>query len=138
MPDTLTRPRPAQLLACLLALVLLAACDPFDVGHDTVRIEVDTDDGSAVRLITSHQFRVGLNEENVEIFDLITADTAWVTVPYGEDFDLGSSGRFYARAAEAENPAAVVTMRALVDGDETFFQESVLTGEGTQFYYRTY
>ncbi len=119
-----------------IAALLLPACNPLDLGHDTVTLEVDSEDGSAVRLITSYDFTVYFEQAGQEQFLLHEADTTWVDTPFTGDYDLSDTGRFYARAIEAENPETSVSMRALVDGDEVFFRDVVLTGDGTQFYYR--
>lgn len=122
------------ILGVLLAPI--AACGITDPGHDTVSLEVDSDDGSAVRLITSYDFVVALDEDGLEIFYLNEADTTWVEPVFRHDYDLNATGRFYARAVEAEDTLAVVSLRALVDGDESFYRQSVLTGNGIQYYYR--
>lgn len=123
----------------LVAIALLAAtagCGITDLGHDAVTVEIDSSDGSAVRVITSYDFVIGYDEDGREVFYLGDADTTWVEPFFSQDYDLNQTGRFYVRAAEAEDSAAVVSLRALVDGDETFFRETVLSGEGIQFYYR--
>jgi hypothetical protein len=131
-----TRIRRALLAAA--ALAALGACDLFDVGKDTLTLEVGSDGNSPVRLITSFEFVVYVDEEGQFRFILDSADTAWVQVPYTEDFDLNETGRFYARAAEAEDSTAAVSVRVLVDGEETFFEETVLVGEGTRYYFILY
>ncbi len=130
----LTR-RPGS-LAVVTAALLLAACNPLDLGHNTVTLEVDSEDGSAVRLITSYDFSIYYEQTGQEQFVLSDADTTWVDTPFSHDYELSRTGRFYARAMEAENPQASVSLRALVDGNEIFFRDVVLTGDGTQFYYR--
>jgi hypothetical protein len=130
------RIRHGLILILGVLLAPIAACGITDPGHDTLSLEVDSNDGSAIRLITSYDFVVGLDEDGLEIFFLNEADTTWVEPVFRHDYDLNATGRFYARAVEAEDTMAVVSFRALVDGDESFYRESVLTGNGIQYYYR--
>jgi hypothetical protein len=139
---TTPTPRPGAKAAVRLAALVvaslvagLAACDILGVGSDTATLEIDSSDGSAVLVITSLDFRVIVDRSGRETFDLEDADTAWVEPFYKQDYDLNETGRFYARAAEAEDTTAVVSMRVLIDGDESFAREAILTGKGSQYYF---
>jgi hypothetical protein len=135
------RPVGASLLL-LAAGGLLTACDILSPREQVVRLEIEASDGSQVQLITTFDFSVGINQDGHEVFILRDADTTWVDTPYAEDYTIEETasgiGGFYGRAAASENPDAVVTMRAAVNGDQAYQDSKMLTGEGLQFYYRVY
>lgn len=126
-----------------VATVLAGGCDFFsDPPDNIVELEVESSDGSQVLLITSQLFTVATDQDGLQMFNLHEADTTWVATPHQGTFRVAASGAgiggFYAQAAASENPDATVSMRVVIDGDEAYFDEKVLTGEGLQFYYRRY
>lgn len=125
----------AGLALVAMLLLGLAACGLLEPDGNTATLEIDTSDGSSVRVITALDFRVAVDQDGRETFDLRDADTTWVEPLYRRSFDIAETGRFYARAVEAEDSTAVVSMRVLIDGDQSFFREAILTGRGTQYYY---
>lgn len=123
-------------LLALFAGSALAGCDPVSPERpETVTIQIDSDPSTSVRLITSDDFTVAQDAGGAPLFQLEEADTTWVDVPYSQRFDLQASGLFYARAAEADDPEAMIAMRAVVDGAEVYSHQGVLEGEGPQYYY---
>lgn len=126
---------PGRLAAIIAVAVAASACDPFSPGHDTATIEIGSTPATAVQVITSTDYAIGFDEDGVQIFHLFESDTTWVQTPFVGEYDLQATGLFYIRAAAAENPDAVVSLRARVDGREQFFHEGVLEGAGIQFYY---
>lgn len=137
------RPCRSAAIVAGLAAVVAGGCDFFtDPPDNIVELEVDSSDGSQVLLITSQNFTVGTNQDGLQLFNLHDADTAWVATPHQGTFRVAASGAgiggFYAQAASSENPDATVSMRVVIDGDEAYFDEKVLSGEGLQFYYRRY
>ena len=121
-----------------IAALVVGCLDPIGPKHDTLTVELDSSDGSQVRLITSNDFSRALDADQQEVFLLRDADTVWVDVPFEQDYDLNETGRFYVRAAELTNPEATVTMRVRLDGEVTFQRvDSPLTGTGLQFFYTT-
>jgi hypothetical protein len=120
----------------LLAGLVLSGCRLFTTpGHDTARIEIESATSSSVRLITASEFIVSIDDEGREVFHLFEADTAWVQLPFSAEYDLRPTNMFYARAAEADDPSDIVSLRAFVDGTERFFHQAALVGAGIQFYY---
>ena len=125
---------PALPIALATTLVVMG-CDSVGPAPRTLTLQVESVGDSPVRLITSSDFTVQRTPAGEPEFDFDQADTTWVDSPFADDFDLRATGMFYARAAEVEEPDAVVTMRALLDGTETYFHEGVLTGPGPQYYF---
>jgi hypothetical protein len=128
-------PPAARLIVVAALAVAASACDTFSPGHDTATIEIRSNPATTITVITSNEFAIGFDEDGVQIFHLFQADTTFVQTPFTGDYDLQETRMFYVRAAAAENPAAVVSLRARVDGREQFFHEAVLEGAGIQFYY---
>lgn len=122
----------------------LAGCDLLipDPEQNTVTVEIDASEGSQVLHIVSQDFTVAVDQDGQEFFNLLESDTTWVTTPFEgsyvvEPSDAGIGG-FYSQAAASENPEATVSMRVLVDGEESYYDETVLTGDGLRFYFRRY
>jgi hypothetical protein len=133
-------PIPARTLrAALIALLAaggLAGCDFFtEPGNDTATVEIESDRPTSIRLITSNNFVVTLDDEGHHVFHLFQGDTTWVQLPFTRDYDLRATAMFYVRAAESEDSAAIVSLRALVDGHQRFTHTAALEGAGIQFYY---
>jgi hypothetical protein len=125
----------AAIIALALSLAL-AGCRLFTTpGHDTLRVELESDVATSVRFISSDNFVVGVDQDGLATFHLFQADTAWVQLPFAAEYDLRETGMVYVRAAEAEDGDAVITLRAFVDGDQSFSHSSTLTGTGLQYYY---
>lgn len=125
----------AAVLTLALSLAL-SGCRLFTTpGHDTLRVELESDVSTSVRFITSDNFVVGVDPDGLATFHLFQADTAWVQLPFAAEYDLRETGMFYVRAAEAEDGDAVITLRTFVDGDQSFSHSSTLTGQGLQYYY---
>jgi hypothetical protein len=128
-------PVAARLIVAAAVAVGAVACDTFSPGHDTATIEIQSNPATTITVITSNDYAIGFDEDGVQIFHLFQADTTFVQTPFTREYDLQATGMFYVRAAESENPAPVVSLRARVDGRERFFHEAVLEGAGIQFYY---
>jgi hypothetical protein len=129
------RARRAAMLALVIALAL-PGCRLFtSPGHDTLSVELGSNVATSVRFITSNNFVVGLDQDGSTTFHLFQADTTWVQTPFTADYDLRATGMFYVRAAESENPDAVITLRAFVDGTQSFSHSAPITGMGLQYYY---
>jgi hypothetical protein len=133
-------PVPARILpTTLIALAAtfgLGGCDFFtEPGSDTATVEIESDRPTSIRIITSNNFAVGLDDEANHVFHLFQGDTTWVQLPFRQDFDLRATAMFYVRAAESEDADAVISLRALIDGQQRFTHTAVLEGAGIQFYY---
>jgi hypothetical protein len=125
--------------ATALALVLgiaLAGCRFFtEPGHDTLTLELDADTPTTVRTITSNNFVFTFDQDGNEVFHLFQSDSAWVELPHRAEFDLRQAGMYYIRVAEAEDPDAVVHMRVLLDGRQSYEIAAPIEGVGLQYYY---
>jgi hypothetical protein len=130
------RVRPSVGLALAAAVLVLAGCRIFtSPGHDTLTLQLDADVSTSVRVITSNSFSIMLEEDGSESFLLLQADTAWVQVPFTQDYDLRQRARLYVRVAEAEQPDALITMRILLDGRSSYTDTNTIQGVGIQYYY---
>lgn len=120
----------------LAVALALAGCRLFtSPGHDTLSVELDSNVPTSVRFITSNNFVVGVDQDGISTFHLFQADTAWVQTPFTADYDLRETGMFYVRAAESEDPDAIISLRAHIDGNESFSHSATITGMGLQYYY---
>jgi hypothetical protein len=120
----------------LVALALTGCRLLTSPGHDTLTIEIESDVPTSVRYITSDDFAVAIDLDGIQVFHLNTADTTWIELPFHADYDLRTTGMYYVRVAESEDPAAVISFRALVDGQSSWAHSATIEGIGMQYYYR--
>lgn len=126
-----------HLAALALVALALSGCRLFtSPGHDTLTVEVESDVPTSVLFIASDNFLVGFDQDGVQHFQLVRADTAWIELPFTADYDLRATGMYYVRVAASEDPDAEISLRALVDGQESWASTSTIEGIGMQYYYR--
>ena len=133
---------PLLRIAAATALIATAGCDllAIDSDHTEVIVEIDSGDGSQVLIITSQLFTVWIDENGREDVTLHQVDSIWVTPFFQGTYDVNAAEEdvtgFFVRAAEAQNPETPVSMRVLVDGEESYSDTKVLTGSGLRFYFQ--
>lgn len=121
----------------LLSLLPLLGCDIFDEGNpEKVRVVMSGAEGSSVRLITSADFTVLLDEDGESrSLEINSADTTAVTSPFRRTYPLGSELRFYMKVESEQPLTEPLTVRAFVDDDERFFRTSLLGDDFIEFTY---
>lgn len=115
-PATVQR-RTARAIASAALAATVSACSLFDFPDpETARLRLEGTRGARVRIVTSTDFDVvGTVDGPPRLQGLITADTAWVTMPFEERHDIRQRGRFYVRAFDVDSAAPVVNMQVFIN-----------------------
>lgn len=115
------------LIAPVLLPLTLAGCDWFRPGGppEEALVEVSSEDVDSATLVVSRRFSVGdpgcTGEQGCdEPFQLLSADTNVVGLPYGETIKFTSTQRLLVQSYPLGEDTARLGMRVVIDGDEKY------------------
>ncbi len=134
-----SRPPSIRLTAALAALIVIGSsgCD-FMLGTDrpeSARVVLDGTVPNGIDVVTSQEFFRGFSEDGSgSELAFLQADTASVTLPFDETYQLGASGWFAVRVLPPEGDTARVHLRVIVDGSERFNETATLAGQYIQYF----
>ena len=124
--------------AALAAACLLAGCDEFLTPDtpDEVRVLLDGVAARNVRLVTSHDFRVGPagGDPGSEVL-FVSSDTVLVALPFDRAYRLAPTNIFAVRVQASDADSGDVRLRVHLDGREVWSERSDLVADRLlQFY----
>lgn len=115
------------LIAAVFVPPSLAGCDWFRPGGppEEALVEVSSEDVDSATLVVSQRFSVGADpgcaqEPDCEAFQLLSADTNVVDLPYRETIKFTSTQRILVQSYPLGEDTARLGMRVVVDGDEKY------------------
>lgn len=123
------------------ALIAVAGCDSL-LGTDQAafaaeaRVLLDGTSPVPILLVTSTNFRAGIDDETGEVVtDLIAADTVVLTtIDVDETYDIFGADRFLVRVANPdENETATIHLRVLLDGREVYNQHATMRDASLEY-----
>lgn len=122
----------ATLLTVVLTLAMLvgSGCDWNTLDRpETVRLRIEGVDGATVDLVATAQFLpsavdgVEQDDDPLNDYVLLSADTVTVTVPFAREYDIRRDQRFLARVYRSDVDDGLV-VRAFLD-DRSIFNRTV-------------
>jgi hypothetical protein len=123
-------------LILLAGLAGLGACDWFeDQRPEEVTVLVTGDAGVTVEVITSKKLVAARTETGETRVQLLEADTAMVTIPWSETYNIAGDYRFFLQVANPDSPDPVVNAEVLLDGESRYDQGGILREVPFRFLY---
>jgi hypothetical protein len=114
------RPWQFSLRSCLLVALAAGGCAWFeDPSPAVVSVTLDGQADSFV-IITSTDFFTTTNEAGDMRVQVLSSDTAVISFPFEQSWDIEDVGRFLLLGMPADSGAVTVRLRVLLDGDEDY------------------
>ena len=114
----------------------LVGCDWFeDQRPEEVTVLVTGDDGVTVEVITSMKLVAARTETGETRVQLIEADTALVTIPWSQKYNIAGDYRFFLQVSNAGAADPVVNAEVLLDGKPRYNQGGILREVPLRFLY---
>lgn len=134
---TAPRPKVSRIGALLLPLLYTLGCGILDEGDpENARVVMEGAQGISVQLVTTNDFVVYLDEqEGSRSVDVLSADTAMVSLPFRKTYSLGQERRFFMRVLSEDPLPEPMTVKVFIDEDLRFNRTSLLGDDRVEFTY---
>ena len=125
---------------CVCFAVALASCVLFDdSGPENARMLIGFEGGEPgagnnLRLIVSNNFATSGQGQGQTDITLSSSDTVQLTLPFEQQYSLGTNSRFFAQIANLDSIPVVLSIKVDLDGDVRMDQVTAL-GEPVEFLY---
>lgn len=138
MAGPYVRPRHCRAASLLALTVLTGACGLIEPQSDPAQQATVTVQGTSpvpLELITASNFTLAFNQETgVTDSNLLVADTAALSPPFEQVYDVSSLERFLVRVTNADSMVASLRLQVFLDGILEYDQQANISDGGSLEY----